>query len=412
MNKELRRESQHQYLVLSDNGKTIEPERYEFGMLLSNRIPLLLPLTLHSFNGETMLYYDVSGKKRLSEVLLADKADKELMTVILSSFAEVLDNMEEYLLGTDTLCTDPECIFLDLKENKLLFACCPAFLSDFTSGMVSLSETLIGRLNHKDRDAVLYGYQFYQASCDGRLTSDFLRELIYQEKSRNTSAGEAGNETIAKAADVFQESSLRQTYGNENYETMFLKENAEGSSKAEETREKGFFKRLFFSERRKRKTERKKEAESMEAVKEERQSFLPQPSEETAPNISNEDEYRTMLLKRPDINSPFVIAWLIPVELFTETSVALYEDEYLIGKANAGAGICLNSDKVSRIHARLKRKGITYTAVDLSSVNGTFLNGRRMKSGEEYLLSSGDEISFADAGFRFCLTADDEKEYT
>lgn len=50
---------------------------------------------------------------------------------------------------------------------------------------------------------------------------------------------------------------------------------------------------------------------------------------------------------------------------------------------------------VSRIHAAIKRDGDNLYLIDLSSTNGTFLNGVRVAAREPQLLSSGDVVRLA-----------------
>ena len=118
------------------------------------------------------------------------------------------------------------------------------------------------------------------------------------------------------------------------------------------------------------------------------------------------DSYRTVLLNNPYTAEPKVRAWLIPSEMFKEDSHGLIEDEYLVGKERAGADICLDSPGVSRIHARLVWMDDAYFVSDLSSVNGTFLNGEKLESGVVRLLRHQDELVFADCSFRYCVAED------
>jgi hypothetical protein len=47
---------------------------------------------------------------------------------------------------------------------------------------------------------------------------------------------------------------------------------------------------------------------------------------------------------------------------------------------------------VSRRHAKIERNGNILSLIDLNSSNGTFVNGRRLASGQGYILRDGDEI--------------------
>ena len=67
---------------------------------------------------------------------------------------------------------------------------------------------------------------------------------------------------------------------------------------------------------------------------------------------------------------------------------------FTIGKKK---GICdgiIESNAVSRIHARLVFEGGAYYMTDLNSTNGTFVNGSRLSAGDRVKLSVNDEISF------------------
>lgn len=51
---------------------------------------------------------------------------------------------------------------------------------------------------------------------------------------------------------------------------------------------------------------------------------------------------------------------------------------------------------VSRRHAALLRYQDRIHILDLASINGTFLNGKRLKPDIPYALTSGDQIGFGD----------------
>ena len=64
---------------------------------------------------------------------------------------------------------------------------------------------------------------------------------------------------------------------------------------------------------------------------------------------------------------------------------------------NSDCDIFLEDRFVSRLHASLHRLGNgKYALRDDESTNGTFINGKRLKSFQEYLLYDRDEIKIGD----------------
>lgn len=74
---------------------------------------------------------------------------------------------------------------------------------------------------------------------------------------------------------------------------------------------------------------------------------------------------------------------------------------FVIGKQKDGVDACLESVHVSRRHAQLEQERGLFFLTDLNSMNGTFINGRRVLVGKNEVLSPGDRIAFADEVFLF-----------
>lgn len=63
-----------------------------------------------------------------------------------------------------------------------------------------------------------------------------------------------------------------------------------------------------------------------------------------------------------------------------------------------GNSLVLNSDRVSRVHAVIDWDGDQYSVTDNDSLNGTFVNGRRVR---RQALRNGDMLSIGDCEMRF-----------
>lgn len=87
-----------------------------------------------------------------------------------------------------------------------------------------------------------------------------------------------------------------------------------------------------------------------------------------------------------------------PGELAT---IYLTEELTIIGKLHTAADAVIPLPTVSRLHAKVRKRGEEYFLTDLNSRNGTSVNGKMLKGDEEYLLENEDEVDFAQARYIF-----------
>jgi len=92
--------------------------------------------------------------------------------------------------------------------------------------------------------------------------------------------------------------------------------------------------------------------------------------------------------------------FIVQVQGKLERVVAWRSDTLVAGRSSE-CDIVLGQDEVSRRHARFERKGDVYEVSDLGSVNGTFVNGRRVERGQ--LLQVGDIVQVEGFTLTFVL---------
>ena len=79
--------------------------------------------------------------------------------------------------------------------------------------------------------------------------------------------------------------------------------------------------------------------------------------------------------------------------------IALREKLILIGSLPGAVDIVLKAPAVSRIHARIIKKGEDYYITDLHSKNGTMVNEMSIDNETEKLLENDDRIRFANVSY-------------
>lgn len=105
----------------------------------------------------------------------------------------------------------------------------------------------------------------------------------------------------------------------------------------------------------------------------------------------------TTYLAEPELRRQFRLMSQEPekypdLEVRTESAV--------LGKKKDQVDIFIAADAVSRMHARLERSQDCAFVTDLNSMNGTFVNGERLKPNEKRPLYQGDRVSFANLHYR------------
>ena len=83
--------------------------------------------------------------------------------------------------------------------------------------------------------------------------------------------------------------------------------------------------------------------------------------------------------------------------------VAPWNADVLVAGRSSECDVVLGQDEVSRKHVRFERTGDEYVAIDLGSVNGTFVNGRRI---DRQTLAVGDVITVEGFQLTFVLDRD------
>lgn len=79
---------------------------------------------------------------------------------------------------------------------------------------------------------------------------------------------------------------------------------------------------------------------------------------------------------------------------------AVLQDEFLIGrKASAVDGVVAFNKLIGRVHCKINRQGYNFLVTDLRSVNGTYINGKRLKPDIPYPISDGDILKLATSEF-------------
>lgn len=83
--------------------------------------------------------------------------------------------------------------------------------------------------------------------------------------------------------------------------------------------------------------------------------------------------------------------------------IVVSKDEFRIGKSPDADGTVSFNKYIGRLHCVIKHNDSGFSAIDLNSKNGTFINGSRLTSQQPYRLKAGDILRLANTDFRVSI---------
>ena len=449
MKAEYRREMNHSYLMLKTDGE-LNMQGYEMKMLLHNQLAGLLPLSVRYIDGVPLFYYEVTSRQSLLLNYEAKKFGKTDLERIFKSVADIMEELEEYLLDAETILFNPKYIYMDTDWQHLYFCCFPVSREAGRNGVLELTEYILPKIDHKDAEAVVLGYGVYRESVEAGIGADEIRrelrkvsmETADEKKNQPENSYDgldySGEETITEEKrkqaldDFFQEEEEIEDkhpllnavgciftlaaaavciYLLLHYEIANILQISIGVSAAAAAAV-GAFIVFRLKNAREEKKRKKRELDQLEAWGWERESEYKEDNGEREKQGKAGLEKENAKTGDFDTCEPTI---LLSQKKADERNACLLWDEeekpkrhvldkeiQIIGKLASAADICLRHPAVSRIHARIRRDENDYFLSDLNSKNGTFLNGRILEPEREYLLHNDDRISIAGTELQYC----------
>lgn len=448
MKAEYRREMNHSYLLLKTDGE-VNMQGYEMKMLLHNQLAGLLPLSVRYIDGVPLFYYEVTSRQSLLLNYEAKKFGKTDLERIFKSVADIMEELEEYLLDAETILFNPQYIYMDTDWQHFYFCCFPVSREAGRNGVLELTEYILPKIDHKDAEAVVLGYGVYRESVEAGIGADEIRRELRKvsmetadEKNQPENSYDgldySGEETITEEKrkqaldDFFQEEEEIEDkhpllnavgciftlaaaavciYLLLHYEIANILQISIGVSAAAAAAV-GAFIVFRLKNAREEKKRKKRELDQLEAWGWERESEYKEDNGEREKQRKAGLEKENAKTGDFDTCKPTIL--LSPKKADERNACLLWDEEekpkrhvldkeiQIIGKLASAADICLRHPAVSRIHARIRRDENDYFLSDLNSKNGTFLNGRILEPEQEYLLHNDDRISIAGTELQYC----------
>ena len=337
--------------------KKPQEQRYQYCILNRGGIRGLLSCNLRYIDGEAYLYYDISSRQNMKQLLGSRSITREALLDFFDCLYQVRLELERFLLDGNNILLFPEEIFRDLETRDYYFLYVPYY--EEQRGCKELLDFLAEHIEYSDEGLVECVYGMYEQL--ERCGEVYFESQIFADAKQLTQKQEetALSDTKPETDSAKESPALP---SQESKKTLFS----------------------FLDGRRKKgKESREDYREAMKSVMEGRAV-----AEEPDPKYGDDSYGRTLYIEETNKKTPYK-------ELCTAEGRALARIEdapVTIGKKKDEAVVVLEDPSVSRLHARINKEGDEFYLEDLNSTNGTYKNGLRLQPYEKRVLESGDEV--------------------
>ena len=397
------------YLVIPYGGKE---EDFALRMLKENRTEGFLPIELRRMDGETLLYYNISGMQNM-EIIYGEKpvGQKEFQT-FMWQLHEVIEYGRELFLPGSGICLEPTAIFWNLGTQRWEFLYIPGKggreEADIQREREQLAEFLVMRVDYEDKKLTETVYRFYEEICAGRMYPDSFLERGREEPEERQRPEIPEKEEIVVWDDPEEEDCTEQDSVRKRSVTRMGRIGRGalavlwcavialtfwlGRTRQEILMPGGaaavlLTALLIFTGRKERRIPEEK-------------NFLDMDTEDTEEDISCEIENRREEETSAEEKTVFMDIRqeqerkLYGIGKSRQQKIFLDRLPCTVGKDKMLVNHTISDSSVSRMHVRFFEEEGDLWMQDLNSTNGTYHNGLRLRPNEKVILEPEDEVGF------------------
>lgn len=353
----------NQNIMLMENVE-VDMKDYKLQMIINNKIEGLISLSVASIDNKKIIKYNISSRTSFSNMFTRKHMTGKELYSFIKELKELGERLKEYLINVNNIIFDVEYIFFNRQIGRYEFCYSVEEKGELYIKLRDLFDKMLEFIDHNDKEAVLIAYGIQQLT----ISEDFTLQDILQCAYNNI-----------------------QEYKKEQIEESFEPENIvhmQESSKEPE-KKKSLFERIIniMSKRDRYKTE-----DEFNYLKQEENKIVAEQQEYYSEDIDD----KTIVLSVPQEVKGITLSAVdtqIPIEIIPN------HFPYVIGKSIKSCDFCIDSAVISRVHLKISQELDAYTIEDLSSTNGTFLNGEKLREHQIYFIEAGDKVTLANLNF-------------
>ena len=399
-------------------------DNYEYRMCLHNEPESLLKFQQRIQNGESYMYYEVSGMQSLDILLQLRTLKRPLAITMIKAIIKLCKDFSEYVLDINRVVWNARYIMMDSNNDEIRFAYAFSNKGEGQKEYYDFEkfwEFCIEYLDYQDEVLMVQMYQVYEVLLDQKEKFILLREmeailgkLVSEEPvEENATEIQMMLPELEKTTDPFMEDREKRLV------TMVEKQSKVHIKESKNLKRGlifllildvcmpvlwtpmtvlkiflaavagiiliGMIIYVYWQERHHRKVQKKKEEQT---------EFMEEYDDIIDHYSIGQGE--TCLLTFEDGKGA-----LYSLQNTEPQCIYINDSRKLIGKDSEKAQVVLEHDGVSRVHALVYKVDGKCLIEDLNSKNGTLVNGRYLTPREPYELQEGDKVRFAGTEYIF-----------
>ncbi|MDE7325841.1 MAG: FHA domain-containing protein [Lachnospiraceae bacterium] len=413
---------------------------YREEMLKNSRIPGLLAVTGQDFDGRHELWYETGSMQPLSVRFRQNAPGADEITDLMRQVGSLAEKLEEYLLEPEEIALVLSWIF-EGEDGQYFFMYLPGYAKSVKTGVCGLLEELMEYVDYENHRAVSFLYLLHAGSrqqtggifalrrlcgeilkaeqdeVQQRREDDFLAEFgegMKEEEREKERTGEKGRirkimgarEALGRKPGGRNGQGINN--GGETEENVRMggykgrEEEISAAGKEEKTgKVKSFFLKLRSYIRKDGETEERGCGESIPAWEVRDLGYDPRAKSGEYKEAEITETTETVLLTgNPETMLLAEEFCSLKPEQEGRSEIRLGGFPFCIGKEET-CDYVLKEPVISRRHAKIIHEGTQYFLMDTKSLNGTWLNGKKLAANIKTEVRDGDRIDFADICFIF-----------
>lgn len=220
---------QHNYLIIRTR-ITEAAQSYQHSMITGNKMKNILTCSIKYIDEECHFYYEISSMQNLVSLFDKKEMAPEQIGRLLECMQEAAAELENFLLDSRCLLTEPNYIYSQAGTEEYFFLYYPYYMEEKEEmPLMPLMEFLVEKMNHDNAEAAAAIYKMYELAQDDKfilseaiklldcseqeehLTKEWEKREIPAEK-KEFSAESIGN-PLGEEEDLFEEYGAYGAYG-------------------------------------------------------------------------------------------------------------------------------------------------------------------------------------------------------